>query len=976
MDTPTIRRSLPVRAKIVTALVAFAVLPLLVLGGALWFEVDEIQHTQTSRVEMAAHQINDVIDRNLFERYGDVQAFGYNAAAIDPQNWSKPGTGNPLVVAMNRYMANYGIYKLMLLVSPEGKVLAVNSKDSGGKTLATDALYQKSYANASWLKAALEDKFLKGKNGFTGTVVEQPARHPELASLYGGDDYALVFAAPVTDETDKTIGVWVNFAGFDLVEQIIQQSSESLAIAGLPGAEITLLDSRGVVIVDYDTETLKGKTYSRDWSVLGKLNLADAGVEAAKRALTGKAGGIESMHARKQIVQVAGYHQSTGAYDYPGLKWSALVRVPTSVAYAAINAAIFQVVAVLVVAIAAATIIGLWFGNVLAKPIRRVTTALTDLTLGKVDIDTTGKNAGDELGAALRASEEIRDRIVSGLQTGETLKSITASVMLADADNNIVFVNRTAQELFKEAGDDIRRELPQFDPNAMIGKKIDIFHKNPVHQHRMIAALDKPYNTTITVGVRRFDLTAVPVFDVTGKRLGTAVEWRDMTQQHAVQIEVSSLVEAAQQGDLARRVNLDGKSGFMREIATGINGLLETVSVAVNDVDSVLSALSEGDLGRRMDGSYHGQFRNLQENCNTTIERLRDITGKIGETALNVNSASTEIATGAQDLAQRTESQAASLEQTAAAMHEVTETVRQNAANASAADQKASAARETAAKGGAVVNEAVAAMGEIEQSAQKIGDIIGLIDEIAFQTNLLALNASVEAARAGEAGKGFAVVAQEVRALAQRSANASKDIKALIQSSNAQVKTGVQLVNQTGQSLQEILVAVKQVNDIVAEIATASSEQARAMQEINTAVGQMDEMTQRNGALVEETSAATQTLAHQARDLSDLISFFRDGGETTAERRRETRFDCSQEDSLEIGGNAIGLKNWSINGLLAGPFDHPPPIGQRFPVQADLRRAGLRFKAEAEVVRIDGNFVALKYRAANDDKRKIAAYFA
>jgi methyl-accepting chemotaxis protein len=807
-------------------------------------------------------------------------------------------------------------------------------------------------------------------------VVEQPARHPELAALYAGDDYAMIFAAPVTDANDKTVAVWVNFAGFDLVEQIIQQSNQSLDGSGLENAEITVLDPRGVVIVDYDSEKLKSQPYVRDWAVLGKLNLAEAGVEAAKLAVAGKAGGVESVHARKKTAQVAGYHRSQGAYDYSGLGWSVLVRIPTDVAYSVINTVIIQVGVILALASAAAVLIGLWFGNALARPIRRVTSALTDLVGGKVDIDTTGKERGDEIGAALRSAEEIRDRIVSGLQTGETLKSITASVMLADADNNIVFVNRTAQALFQAASPDIRKDVPQFDAAAMVGQKIDLFDKSQAEQHRMIAALEKPYDATVTVGGRRFDITVVPVFDVTGKRLGTAVEWRDMTQQHAVQIEVSSLVEAAQQGDLARRVNLDGKSGFMREIATGINGLLETVSVAVNDVDSVLSALSEGDLGRRMDGSYHGQFRNLQENCNTTITRLRDITGKIGETALNVNSASTEIATGAQDLAQRTESQAASLEQTAAAMHEVTETVRQNADNANAATQKSLIARDTAAKGGAVVNDAVAAMGQIEQSAQKIGDIIGLIDEIAFQTNLLALNASVEAARAGEAGKGFAVVAQEVRALAQRSANASKDIKTLIQASNAQVKTGVQLVNQTGQSLQEILGAVKQVNDIVAEIATASSEQARAMQEINTAVGQMDEMTQRNGALVEQTSAATQTLAHQSRDLSDLISFFRNGGETMAERRRETRFDCGQEDSVEIGGNAIGLKNWSVNGLLAGPFDHLPPIGQRFPVRADLRRAGLRFKAEAEVVRVDGKFVALKYSAANDDKRKIAAYFA
>lgn len=250
-------RTLGIRGKIVTALIAFALLPLLLLTAALWLETGEIKQGQTGRVVMAAQAINDVIDRNLFERYGDVQAFGYNAVAIDPQNWGRPGDDNPLVVAMNRYMANYGIYKLMLLVSPEGKVLAVNSKSAAGKTMATDAMYQRNYASASWLRAALDGKFLQGKNGFTGSVVEQPARHPELAALYAGDDYAMIFAAPVTDADDKTVAVWVNFAGFDLVEQIIQQSNQSLNGSGLENAEITVLDPRGVVIVDYDSATLK-----------------------------------------------------------------------------------------------------------------------------------------------------------------------------------------------------------------------------------------------------------------------------------------------------------------------------------------------------------------------------------------------------------------------------------------------------------------------------------------------------------------------------------------------------------------------------------------------------------------------------------------------------------------------------------------------------------------------------------------------
>jgi methyl-accepting chemotaxis protein len=328
-----------------------------------------------------------------------------------------------------------------------------------------------------------------------------------------------------------------------------------------------------------------------------------------------------------------------------------------------------------------------------------------------------------------------------------------------------------------------------------------------------------------------------PIMDAAGRPYKVVKYATDITaqtraaqmQQLAVQ-EVRAVVEATKTNDLTRRVALDGKTGDTRALCEGVNDL---------------------------------------------VGAMRTIIGSLRSASATIAAASAEISTGSQDLAQRTESQAASIEETAASMHEVTATVKQNADNAQAANQLASAARDTAEKGGAVVGDAVKAVTQIEESAQKISDIIGLIDEIAFQTNLLALNASVEAARAGEAGKGFAVVAQEVRALAQRSANASKDIKALIQTSNGQVKTGASLVNQAGGSLAEIVGAIKKVSDIVAEIAAASREQSSGLEQINTAIASMDEMTQRNGALVEETSASAQSLSNQAQDLAGLVQRYR-----------------------------------------------------------------------------------------------------
>ncbi|WP_018983582.1 methyl-accepting chemotaxis protein [Salinimonas chungwhensis] len=298
-------------------------------------------------------------------------------------------------------------------------------------------------------------------------------------------------------------------------------------------------------------------------------------------------------------------------------------------------------------------------------------------------------------------------------------------------------------------------------------------------------------------------------------------------------------------------------------------------TTAIYDIKAVMGQLAKGDLTCEINHELEGEFQVLGSAINHFIRDLRNTVNRINTAVETINSASSEIASGNADLSSRTEQQASSLEETASSMEQLTGTVRLNAENAEQASSLASQASEIAVKGGKVIQEVVETMASINESAQQISDIIGVIDGIAFQTNILALNAAVEAARAGEQGRGFAVVASEVRTLAQRSAGAAKDIKELISGSVAKIASGNTLVNESGETMGNVVTSIKRVNDIMTEIAAASAEQATGIDEISKAVSQMDEMTQQNAALVEEAAAAAESMQQQSEQLAERVATFK-----------------------------------------------------------------------------------------------------
>jgi methyl-accepting chemotaxis protein len=329
--------------------------------------------------------------------------------------------------------------------------------------------------------------------------------------------------------------------------------------------------------------------------------------------------------------------------------------------------------------------------------------------------------------------------------------------------------------------------------------------------------------------------------------------------------------------DLAISAYLESAAQARQEMEAARTVAIQNKTAAITALSRVVSELAQGNLQARLTGEFSEEYQELQRDFNSMASQLEEVVRAIAASTAELANAASEISASTVDLSQRTEEQAASLEQTSASMEEISVTVKNNAENATRANDLTRATRDVADRGGQVVSEAVSAMTRIEESSRKISDIISVIDEIARQTNLLALNAAVEAARAGEAGRGFAVVASEVRSLAQRSSQAAKDIKDLITSSAGQVKEGVDLVNRAGASLSEIVESIKGVATIVSDIANASNEQASGIDQVTRALTQMDEVTQQNSALVEENAATAKTLEEQQAAMSERIAFFRLG---------------------------------------------------------------------------------------------------
>lgn len=482
-------------------------------------------------------------------------------------------------------------------------------------------------------------------------------------------------------------------------------------------------------------------------------------------------------------------------------------------------------------------------------------------------VSDTVQSVRDKMAAAA-------EQAIANLRVKSALDNASSAALVATADGKIVYGNQVAAAVLASHEATLRGQMPDFNARSVMqgGALEQFFQFSQQARDAYRNARNGTQQVVMEIHDMVLSLTISPVMDGAGTLTGYVLEVEDRTTEAAIEKEVSGIVASAAAGDFSRRIEMSNKTGFKRVLSEEINVLLEKTNDGLRDVVRVLSAMSEGDMTKRITEDYSGLFGQVKEDVNSTLERLTDVISEVRISASSLVEAAIEISKTSQSIASGASSQAAGVEEVSASVEEMAGSIQQNSENSRVTDQIASKASTEAREGGAAVNQTMAAMKDIASK-------IGIIDDIAYQTNLLALNAAIEAARAGEHGKGFAVVATEVRKLAERSQVAAQEIGDLAGSSVLKAESA-------GKILNEMVPAISRTSDLVQEITAASQEQSNAVAQINSAMGTLNQQTQQNAAASEELAATSQEMRTFADGLSNLMAFFKLQGGMVAEKAR------------------------------------------------------------------------------------------
>ncbi len=758
---------------------------------------------------------------------------------------------------VRNYLKTFGYYDIFL-VSNRGKIVYSVFKELD---------YATSLIDGPYAETGIAEVYRQARDLPAGGVAFSDFRQ----YLPSYDTPASFIATPIHDAQGEPLGVLIFQMPLDRISAVMKDR------AGLG-------ESGESYLVGADRLMRSDGYHGEDHTVINSFRYPDQGRiegEAVEQALQGRSGVVTANDYRGDRV-LSAYRPVT---IFDGLNWALEVKVDRDEAFAELE----EMNRLLLLFGGAVLLVVLVLGGVSARHVahsmRRVVVLLSRMREGILDnrIRPDGQDEIQQMLAALQITQVklSADLDLIGTQAAEStrikvaLDNASTGVMVADIERRIIYMNRALERLLRRNEAALQQALPHFRVDEVVGQSMDVFHRNPQHQADLLDGLTELYEAEIVISGRTFVLKASPVIDSDGVRQGTAMEWSDISESVAAQQQVNNLVQGAAAGELDRRLDTSDFSGFIRMLGDGINQMLDAIEAPLGEVMRVLEAQAKGDLSSNMSGRYSGQFETLQSHLNEMNSSLKEVISEVVSRSGTISHAAAQISQGSTDLSQRTQEQAASVEETAASMEEMTSTVEQNSNNSEEANKLSQQARQVAEEGSEVMRSAVVSMQEMHQASARIADIIATIDGISFQTNLLALNAAVEAARAGDHGRGFAVVAGEVRSLAQRSADAAKEIKLLIEDSIAKIERGTSQVDQAGESLDRIVSAVQQVSSIVSEITMASLEQKEGIGQVNRAVGELDRATQQNAALVEETAASSEDMNNQAQALRERMGYFK-----------------------------------------------------------------------------------------------------
>ena len=627
---------LPLNRKLALAIVVAGLLPAIVIGLVAIRTASKMSDDVASGFQAAAANISDKIDRNLFERYGDVQAFGVNEAVNDQKSWYKAGSDkNKIAAAANRYANLYGFYLLSYVVDPEGRVIAVNDRDPAGKPIDTGWLYQKNFKDAEWFRETIAEHFLKTEL-LDGTYVQDLHADDDVKKIYNSDGFVLGFSAPVKDAAGKTIGVWHNCANFSLVEEIVATAYQNLKHSGLSEADITLIDRHGRVIVDLDPSSQSGlEQVKHDLGVILKANLAEAGSEAARALIAGHSGHGDYSNPSKQLNQVTGYSASSGALGYAGLKWGILVRVPETQAFAAVHAQMQRIAVIMGVSILGLIAIGAWLGKSISKPLIKGITSIRQ-------VGTEVSGAAREFSISSHTTAEGASEQAASLEeTSASLEEISAMTK-RNSDNAA-----SSKALSQQARDSAANGLQRI---SELGNTL----------------------TAVKGAVREME-SAVSEMQSSSQEIAKIIRTIDEIAFQTNLLALNAAVEAARAGEAG--------AGFA-VVADEVRSLAQRSSQAAKDTsEKIEAAVKRSALGGTASkkvvyslGEIEGSAKNIEQVFNgivTQIHSLDEVVGEISSASKEQSQGISEVNMAVSQMDKVTQSNAASAEENASAAEEL-----------------------------------------------------------------------------------------------------------------------------------------------------------------------------------------------------------------------------------------------------------------------------------------------------------------